>query len=431
MSLESVFQFVEKRSDRAKLTLTAVAAAALTASALLTFQAVQRRRRANSNDEDITVYKQHWTPPTTSIHHDQSLIDEQLARNIAFLGKEGVDKVRGSFVVVVGAGSVGSWAALMLLRAGVGKIRIIDPASIGPKSMMVHATARADDLGLSKAFVLEKHFKEIAPFVQIESRIELLTVHNREELLAGNPDYVVDAIDSMNAKIELIQYCYANQLKVISHVYPGAKADPTRIQVADISDTMDDPMARAFRRKLKKMHIDRNVPLAFSIEKPKKFDLRSQEDINQLPVMGPIPAMFGMAIATHILLDIADFPALDAPSLKPRDGTYARIHRELVARENNVYGASTCALDLADVGYIFEEIWSGKSILSGPQDRVALARWDRSKPLSYLNTVCMSKDEARAHDALPASVDLRQQYGDDVVEFVHRQFELEKRMQNL
>ncbi|KAF7721455.1 hypothetical protein EC973_004679 [Apophysomyces ossiformis] len=411
MSLTGLFRFVEKQNHETKLTLTAIAAATLTASALLSFQAMRRQRQVVSKSEDISVYQQPWSPSTHHVEHDPSLIDEQLARNIAFLGREGVDKVRNSFVIVVGAGSVGSWAALMLLRAGVGKIRIIDPAFVGPASMMVHATARISDIGLPKAVVLEKHFKEIAPFVHIESCVELLTAHNRDKLLAGNPDYVVDAMDTADAKIELIQYCYAKQLKLISHISPGAKADPTRIQIADISDTLDDPMARAFRRRLRKMHIDRNVPIAFSSEKPKHSKFLSQ-DINGLPVLGPVPAMFGMAIATHILLDITNFSALKAPNLKPRDGTYARIHRELVTREEKVYGVRNCPLEVADVGYIFEELWSGKSVLSGPQDRLALARWDRTKSLSYFNTVCMSKEEARAHDALPATVDLRQHYGD-------------------
>lgn len=76
----------------------------------------------------------------------------------------------------------------------------------------------------------------------------------------------------------------------------------------------------------------------------------------------------------------------------------------------------TCPLDIHDAIYIFEEIWLAKSVLSGPQDRLTLTRWDRSKPMSYLNAVCMSRDEARAHDTLPPDTDLRKQYGDGKLE---------------
>lgn len=72
----------------------------------------------------------------------------------------------------------------------------------------------------------------------------------------------------------------------------------------------------------------------------------------------------------------------------------------------------TCALDAHDVGYIFEEMWHGKSIISGPNDRLALTRWVASEPLSYYNTVCMTREEVKAHEKLPADVNLREHYGD-------------------
>lgn len=75
-------------------------------------------------------------------------------------------------------------------------------------------------------------------------------------------------------------------------------------------------------------------------------------------------------------------------------------------------GGRICPLDIRDVAYIFEEMWQARSILSGPSDKLALTRWDRSKPLSYFNTVCMTRHEANAHDKLPPGTDLRSHYGD-------------------
>lgn len=72
----------------------------------------------------------------------------------------------------------------------------------------------------------------------------------------------------------------------------------------------------------------------------------------------------------------------------------------------------TIPFDVRDVGYIFEEMWLGKSIISGPADKPALVRWDRSKPLSYSNVVCLTREEANRHDKLPADTDLKAQYGE-------------------
>ncbi|KAI8391210.1 uncharacterized protein BYT42DRAFT_489889 [Radiomyces spectabilis] len=358
---------------------------------------------------------------------DESLIDQQLARNTEFLGKEGSKKIRDAFVIVVGAGGVGSWAALMLLRSGIGKIRIIDFDQVTLSSLNRHAVATLGDVGTPKVTAIKKHFKDIAPFVEVDSVVDLFTAENADELLS-NPDYVIDAIDNIDTKLDLIKYCYDKKLEVISSMGAGAKADPSRIQIADISETMEDPLARAVRRKLKKMGVEKGVPVAYSTEKPhhvKLLPLEEERVANAddfaalpefrsriLPVLGTIPSMFGMAIATYILLRLAKFPSFDPLAIKLREGLYARLHRDLRAREMKHYNNKVCPLDVRDVGYIFERMWHGGSIISGPQDRLALTRWDRTKPLSSLNAVCLSRTEADAHDKLPPHTDLKAYYGE-------------------
>ncbi|KAI9318018.1 hypothetical protein BX666DRAFT_1822673, partial [Dichotomocladium elegans] len=351
--------------------------------------------------------------------YDETLIQEQLARNIAFLGEDGVARVRRAFVIVVGAGSVGSWAALMLLRSGVQHLRLIDPARLTRRTMANHAVAELEDIGLSKVDVLQKHFREIAPFTKVECFTERLAPGTMNRLLdeKGHPVYVVDTVSNLDDKLELAQYCHANNIKVISCMSPGAKADPTRIQIADVSDTLEDPLARAYRRRLKMLKIDRGIPVAFSMEKPLAAESRDfffTDDIPEgikngfidnfrtrhLPSLGPIGSMFGMAIATHILLHLAEFAALPAQPIRIKDNFYNRVVHESIPAYSytcrNQY--STYPFTVHDAIYIIEEIWHGKSVISGPQDRLTLARWDRTKPLSYLNAVCMNRDEARAHD---------------------------------
>ncbi|OAD04250.1 hypothetical protein MUCCIDRAFT_161002 [Mucor lusitanicus CBS 277.49] len=475
---DSVSQFVEQHPNSIQLTLTAVAASALTASSILTFQANQRKSRARTLKDELkeaelrstidltpvgTVNKSgqpHILPPPTVF--DDRLIEEQLSKNTAFLGQKGADQVRDAFVIVVGAGGVGSWAALMLMRSGVKRIRIIDFDQVTLSSLNRHAVATLEDVGTPKVRCIKTHFKQIAPFVEVEDCIDLLNADNVDELLSGrnaplaladkqimvtdmntlgNPDYVIDAIDNINTKIDLIKYCHDKKLPVISSMGAGAKADPSRIQIADIKD----PLARSVRQRLKKLGILNGVPVAYSTEKPHHVKLLPLEEekiedrdefsalpdfrARILPVLGTIPSMFGMAIATYIILKLADYPDFDPLPVKLRDGLYGRVHKELLNREVKTFKEKVCALDVQDVAYIFEEMWHGKSVVSGPNDKLALTRWDKSKPLSYFNTVCLTRQEANAHDSLPENVDLEQHYGKGVFDRVVNQFEREKSIQ--
>ncbi|OBZ91476.1 tRNA threonylcarbamoyladenosine dehydratase [Choanephora cucurbitarum] len=456
---ETVTQFVEKHPNTVQLTLTAIAASALTASSILTYQANKRRFRARSLKEELkeaelrstvdltplgTVHGRQTMPIPPTLYSEQ-VIDEQLSKNTAFLGKEGARKVRDAFVVIVGAGGVGSWAALMLLRSGIKRIRIIDFDQVTLSSLNRHAVATLDDVGTPKVRCIKRHFERIAPFVQVEDCVDLLSADNVDELLSGDPDYVVDAIDNINTKIDLIKYCYDKNLPVISSMGAGAKADPSRIQIADISETFEDPLARSVRQKLKKLGILKGIPVAYSTEKPHHVKLlpleeEKVEDREQysalpdfrariLPVLGTIPSMFGMAIATYILLRLAEYPEFDPLAVKLREGLYVRVHKELLTRENKTFGEKVCALDPKDVAYLFEEMWHGKSVVSGPSDKLALTRWDKTKPIGYFNAVCMTRQEANAHDQLPEGTDLKQHYGQEVYDHVTRRFEIEHDIQ--
>ncbi|KAI9497522.1 hypothetical protein BDB00DRAFT_804929 [Zychaea mexicana] len=441
---DRISEFLNKHEHAAKLALTAVTASTLTATTILTYQAARRRFQKRVLLDNKRFGSQR-SPDHTPVN--ASLVDEQLSQTIEFLGSEGAEKLQNSFVIIVGAGGVGSWAALMLLRAGVKKIRIIDFDQVTLSSLNRHAVATLDDVGTPKVKAIKKHFERIAPFVQVDSRIDLFTKETADELLSGSPDYIVDAIDNIDTKLDLIQYCYDRQLKVIASMGAGAKADPSRVQIADISETLEDQLARAVRRKLKKLGIESGVPVVYSVEKPHHVKLLplEEERVKEaddfaalpefrsriLPVLGTLPSMFGMTIASFVILKLAEYPNFEPLAIKLREGLYARLHRDLLARESNLYKNKTCPLDTRDIGYIYEDIWQGKSVISGPSERVALTRWVRSEPLSYYNTVCMTKEEAKAHDKLPANLDLRQHYGDAIYDLVNSRFEREKRIQGV
>lgn len=186
---------------------------------------------------------------------DESLIREQLSRNYSFLGDEGMDAIRNAFVIVVGAGGVGSWAALMLLRSGVGRIRLIDFDQVSLSSLNRHACATLADVGRPKVVCCAEKFAQIAPWAKVEAWVELFRGDEAARLLGGRPTYVIDAIDNIDTKVDLLKYCADHRIKCFSSMGAGAKADPSRVQISDITTTTEDPLARAVRRRLRALGI--------------------------------------------------------------------------------------------------------------------------------------------------------------------------------
>lgn len=158
------------------------------------------------------------------------IVLEQLARNKVFLGDEGLSKVRKSFIIVVGCGGVGSWAATMLARSGVGKIRLIDFDQVTLSSLNRHAVATLEDVGTPKVACIVKRLEQVAPWVEIEPRNDLWKMEVAEELLSGNPTFVIDAIDNIDTKVDLLYYCKSRNIPIISSMGAGCKSDPTRVR---------------------------------------------------------------------------------------------------------------------------------------------------------------------------------------------------------
>ncbi|KAL1916916.1 uncharacterized protein VTP21DRAFT_5113 [Calcarisporiella thermophila] len=456
MSLSSSSTIMDKissifSSKPVQFALTAILASGLTGFGILYYQSAARRDRAKKIKQELlhsheprdlsssTRLTEYGTAQSKFSNESEDLIREQLSRNISFLGEEGMQKLRGAFVVVVGAGGVGSWAALMLARSGIGKLRLVDFDQVTLSSLNRHAVATRADVGIPKVEALQKRIAEIAPFVSIEARVELFNKNNAEDIFSGNPDYIIDAIDNIDTKLDLIKYCYDHKLTVISSMGAGAKADPSRIQITDISETLEDPLARSVRRRLRKMGVESGIPVVYSTEKPHHvrllpLDENMVEDADEfatlpdfrvriLPVLGTLPSMFGMALATYIILKLANFP-VEPLSIKLRDALYQRLHRDLKVREEKMHKEQGIPLDLRDVGYIFEEIWRGRSAVSGSMEKLALTRWNHNLPLSLQNCVCMTKREADIHDKLTTPPE--EYYPTEVLELVKRRFAEER-----
>lgn len=358
----------------------------------------------------------------------KELIDEQLARNRAFLGDKAIEKIRGSFVIVVGAGGVGSYVAMMLARSGVGKIRIIDFDQVTLSSLNRHACATHKDVGRPKVNCIADMCYEIAPFVEVEPVVALWNKGQAEPLLEGNPTFVVDCIDNIDTKVDLLEYCYSVlNVPVISSMGAGTKADPTRVRIADISQSNEDPLSRSVRRLLRIRGISTGIPVIFSTEKPgkDKAKLLSLDDsevdkgnVNELavlqdfrvrilPVLGPMPGIFGLTIAAHILNWLGDYnPVFDplqggySMAGKLRTKVYESALHQLVGQFARLKMPETRSVPISvqDAEYIIEEVHRGKSVITGDYNRLVLSVWDPALPVTPSNVVPMTKDQQSYHE---------------------------------
>ena len=259
------------------------------------------------------------------------MILEQLARNRAFLKPEGLDKLRNAFVIVVGCGGVGSHCAAAFARSGVSRIRLVDFDQVSLSSLNRHAVATLQDVGSPKVQVLQRRLQAITPWVKFDLRLEKFDEKSAERLLAPlsdgqKPDFIVDAIDNIDTKVQLLKYCHDHHLPVISAMGAGAKGDPTKIMVGDISESKEDALSKSTRRRLRLLGITSGIPVVYSIEKtgegkaellplPEEQFLKGKEAVKELgviqdfrvrilPVLGTMPAVFGYTAANHVILSI-------------------------------------------------------------------------------------------------------------------------------
>lgn len=262
---------------------------------------------------------------------DDELVLEQLARNRVFLGDEGLRRLRGAFVVVVGCGGVGSHACAALARSGVARLRLVDFDQVTLSSLNRHAVATLADVGLPKVQCLQRRLVAVTPWVRFDLRQQKFEAAVAGELLQGwegeegkKPDFVIDAIDNIESKVELLQYCHDHGLPVISAMGAGTKSDPTRVMVGDIGVSTDDGLSRATRRRLKLLGIVSGIPVVYSTEKmgegkaallplpEEEFQKGTVGDLGVLPdfrvrilpVLGTMPAVFGYTVANHVILKI-------------------------------------------------------------------------------------------------------------------------------
>jgi tRNA A37 threonylcarbamoyladenosine dehydratase len=175
----------------------------------------------------------------------------RFSRNELLIGQEGVRKLRDATVAVFGLGGVGGYAAEALCRAGIGRIIIVDFDDICLTNVNRQIHAMDGTIGRAKALVMAERMRLIDPQAEIIPYKDFYSAENSDFLLSTDYDYVVDAIDHITSKLHLIKSCRERGIPIVSSMGAAAKLDPTRIGVADISETHKCRMARSVRKLLK------------------------------------------------------------------------------------------------------------------------------------------------------------------------------------
>jgi tRNA A37 threonylcarbamoyladenosine dehydratase len=211
------------------------------------------------------------------------MIEDRLARIRLLLGEEGVNRLKSSFVVVVGLGAVGSYAVEGLARAGVGRMRLADFDVIKPSNINRQLYALGSTLGKSKVSVAAGRVLDINPHCRVEPLDLFASSETFDEILEGGPDLVIDAIDSLGPKTHLIAEALKRGLGLVSSMGAALRMDPGAIRVGPLTGTRGCPLAARLKYRLKKQNAPLDFTCVYSLESVAELRKARQAD----PEAGP------------------------------------------------------------------------------------------------------------------------------------------------
>ena len=226
-------------------------------------------------------------------------MQEAFERTALLLGEEKLEKLAGSRVAVFGVGGVGGYVVEALARGGIGALDLIDNDVICLSNLNRQIIALHSTIGMAKVDAAAQRIADINPECTVRRHKCFYLPQNRAEFDFASYDYVVDAIDTVTAKIDLILAAKEAGVPVISAMGCGNKLDPTRFEVADLSETTMDPLARVMRRELKKRGV-LHVKVVYSREPA----IRPREEGRTPGSVSFVPSAAGLVIAGEVIRDL-------------------------------------------------------------------------------------------------------------------------------
>lgn len=229
------------------------------------------------------------------------MMQEQLSRTELLIGSEGLEKLKNARVAVFGIGGVGGYVVEALARSGIGAFDLIDSDTVALSNLNRQIIATRDTLGKYKTEVMEKRIHSICPDTKVKIYNCFYLPETRGQFDFTQYDYVVDAVDTVTAKIDLIMSAKEAGVPVISSMGAGNKMNPAMFEVADIYETSGCPLAKVMRRELKKWGVD-CLKVVYSKEEAIKRETKERK-----PVPGSIafvPSVAGLIIAGEVVKDL-------------------------------------------------------------------------------------------------------------------------------
>lgn len=235
------------------------------------------------------------------------MTENPFARSAAMLGEDAMTRLQSARVAVFGVGGVGGYVCEALVRSGIGTLDVFDKDDVSVTNLNRQIIALRSTVGQDKVSVLAARMRDINPDVVINEHKVFYLPDNADDFDLSQYDYVVDAVDTVAAKIELAVRCEQLNVPLIAAMGAGNKLDPSKLQIADVYKTSVCPLARAMRTTLRKKGVKR-LTVAYSTEEP----LRPVEAIDNGGMrkdvpgsMAFVPSAMGLLIASHVVRQIA------------------------------------------------------------------------------------------------------------------------------
>lgn len=233
-------------------------------------------------------------------------MSERFLRAQMLLGEDAIARLSTSHVAVFGLGGVGSWCAEALARSGVGNITLIDQDTVGLSNTNRQLCALSSTMGQSKADIMAARLRDINPDAHIFSIATRYESASRDDFFGINYDYIVDCIDLVACKLDLIDSALQHQIPIISALGTGNKLDAEALRISDISETSGCPFARVMRKELRRRGIT-TLPVVYSTEQATEPENVEEPPPGRRSVPGSlvwVPATAGMLLCSHVVMSL-------------------------------------------------------------------------------------------------------------------------------
>ncbi len=239
-------------------------------------------------------------------------MEDQFQRTRLLLGDEKINALKCAKVAIFGIGGVGGYAVEALSRSGVGSLVLIDSDRVSPSNINRQIIATHSSIGRYKVDVMAERIRDINPCANVETRQCFFLPENAKDFDFSKYSYVIDAVDTVTAKLEIIGRAKEFGVPVISSMGAGNKLDPTAFRVADIYDTKICPLAKVMRKELKQRGVD-SLKVVYSEEQPIKPEGRLKEEVYKTAPTGRraipgsvafVPSVAGLILAGEVIKDL-------------------------------------------------------------------------------------------------------------------------------